>query len=566
MTDAPLFPSLIGQGWSVHKKPKFDVKVAPHISGREARAGKYAMPMWDFELTFDGLDMSSTGDYGALGAESMQTLAGFFLQCQGKANPFIYVDPTEPAMFGVYVGTGDGVTTIFPLSRTMGEFSEPVGALTSVMGVYLNGANIFGWTAAQPNVLTFGVAPPAGGVITADFKYGYACRFTEDVEDFEEFMSMLSGVKTLAFQSVREIVPFEIVGLKTVVIQPSDGLSEFCAPSDWNNNYNRVIAIGGGGGGGYTPGTGGGGGAFTYRDNVQLSVGQCVPIVVGAGGPSHGPGSDWGLPGVPTSFHNPGDPNYVYADAAGTHAVGFAGADWGGLASYCIPPENAQGGGDGKTVHAFAAGGNGGGGAGGPFGPGGNGGSCYTNDTQSGAGGGGADGGATAADPPAANYKIGLIVDGFNVPTAGGAARDGTPGGAAGAIDTNPATGANGPGGAGKNGSGGGGGGGGLGGVNGSDGHAMYGFGDGGAGSTEPLWFFDGVWYGPGSGGGGAGGVLSFFDGSFAGAGGNGGKFGGGGGGGGGGGTGVGGDGGKEPGVGGEGGIIIIYLGVETSG
>jgi len=561
-----LFPSLVGQGWSVHKKPKFDTRVAAHATGREARAGKYLYPMWDFELTFDALDMTATGTYGGLGAQSMQTLAGFFLQCQGKANPFVYVDPTDNTVDNATIGVGDGVTTAFTCMRPMGEYSEPVGALISLSAVRMNGANIFGWVAQQPNQLVFGTPPPPGAVITASFKFGYACRFTEDVEDFEEFMAMLTGVKTLAFQSVRDVVPFEITALRVIVIQPSDFLTEFCAPHDWNNDYNRVIAIGGGGGGGYTPGVGGGGGAFTYRDNVQLAVGECVPIVAGAGGPPHEQGSDWGLPGVPTSFHNKGDPNYVYADAAGTHAVGFAGASWGGLASWCVPPENAHGGGDGMTVQAFAGGCNGGGGAGGPFGDGGSGGSCYTHGTQSGAGGGGADGGATAEDPPAADYKIGLIVDGFNVPTAGGAARDGTPGGAPGPIDTRPATGVNGPGSPGKNGSGGGGGGGGLGGVNGPDGKAMYGYGDGGDGSTEPLWFLDGVWYGPGSGGGGAGGALSFFDGGFAGRGGNGGKFGGGGGGGGG--TidpGVGGDGGKVAGKGGDGGLIIIYLGVETS-
>jgi hypothetical protein len=85
-----LFPSLVGQGWSVHKKPKFDTRVAAHATGREARVNKYQYPMWDFELTFDGLDMTATGTYGALGAQSMQTLAGFFLQQQGKANPFVY--------------------------------------------------------------------------------------------------------------------------------------------------------------------------------------------------------------------------------------------------------------------------------------------------------------------------------------------------------------------------------------------------------------------------------------------------------------------------------------------
>ena len=156
---------------------------------------------------------------------------------------------------------------------------------------------MFGWIAAQPNTITFGAPPPAGTVITADFKFGYACRFTEDVADFEEFMAMLSGVKTLAFQSVRDIVPFEITALRTIVIQfPDRRRASSARPSDWNNNYNRVIAIGGGGGGGYDARrVGGGGGAFTYRDNVQLDVGQCVPIVIGDGGAAARPGGgDWG--------------------------------------------------------------------------------------------------------------------------------------------------------------------------------------------------------------------------------------------------------------------------------
>src|ERR1700745_1372029 len=100
--------------------------------------------MWDFELTFDGLDMTATGDYGALGAQSMQTLAGFFLQCQGKANPFVYVDPTDNLVAG-YTITADGVTPQFPLARTLGSFAEPVGALISVTKVTLNGQMTFGW-------------------------------------------------------------------------------------------------------------------------------------------------------------------------------------------------------------------------------------------------------------------------------------------------------------------------------------------------------------------------------------------------------------------------------------
>ena len=50
----PAFPALPGQGWSVHKRPTFATRLAPHVSGREVRASLYAAPLWEFEVTFDG--------------------------------------------------------------------------------------------------------------------------------------------------------------------------------------------------------------------------------------------------------------------------------------------------------------------------------------------------------------------------------------------------------------------------------------------------------------------------------------------------------------------------------
>ena len=67
--------------------------------------------------------MTATGDYGALGAQSMQTLAGFFLQCQGKANPFVYVDPTDNTVTDATVATADGVTTTFTPDAADGRVS-----------------------------------------------------------------------------------------------------------------------------------------------------------------------------------------------------------------------------------------------------------------------------------------------------------------------------------------------------------------------------------------------------------------------------------------------------------
>ena len=40
----------------MHKKPTFATIVASHVSGREVRDALYVNPIWQFELTFDGLD------------------------------------------------------------------------------------------------------------------------------------------------------------------------------------------------------------------------------------------------------------------------------------------------------------------------------------------------------------------------------------------------------------------------------------------------------------------------------------------------------------------------------
>ena len=119
----PVFPVLPGQGWSVHKKPAFATIVAPHVSGREVRDALYVNPIWEFETSFDGMD-SSSSSYPGLGAQSLQSLMGLFLQCQGQFGTFLYYDPTDYSVSGQVFGTGNGSTTSFQLLRTLGGFGE----------------------------------------------------------------------------------------------------------------------------------------------------------------------------------------------------------------------------------------------------------------------------------------------------------------------------------------------------------------------------------------------------------------------------------------------------------
>jgi uncharacterized protein (TIGR02217 family) len=201
MTTPPSLPSLAGLGWSVHKLPSFSTRVAGHVSGREVRAALYSNTLYQYELTFDGLDSGASRP--GLGAGSLQTLMGFFLQCQGQFGTFLYTDPSDCTATGQPLGTGDGATTSFAFQRTLGGFTEPVSWVSAVSAVYLAGTPASGWSLSQPNTLTFAAAPGNGVAITADFRFAFVCRFLDDQEDFEEIMQNLWQVQSLKFRSVK---------------------------------------------------------------------------------------------------------------------------------------------------------------------------------------------------------------------------------------------------------------------------------------------------------------------------------------------------------------------------
>ncbi|MGH6845321.1 MAG: baseplate megatron protein TIM-barrel domain-containing protein, partial [Methylocella sp.] len=196
------FPALPGLSWRVHKKPSFSTRVASHVSGRDVRLPFYAVTLYEFELTIEGLD--SNGAYPGLGVNSLQSLMGLYIQCQGQFGTFLYTDPTDNAVTGQAIATGDGSTTVFNLVRTLSGATEPASWVTSVSNVYLNGVNQpSGWTLTTPNTLTFTTAPGNLVAITASFSYAFNCRFLDDQEDFENIMNGLWRLRSLKFRSVK---------------------------------------------------------------------------------------------------------------------------------------------------------------------------------------------------------------------------------------------------------------------------------------------------------------------------------------------------------------------------
>ncbi len=204
MTTPPSLPGLPGLAWSRHKRPGFSTRVASHVSGREVRVALMSYPLYEFEAVYSGLT-SSASTFSGLGASSLQSLMGFFLQLQGQFGTFLYTDPDDNAVTGQVFATGDGSTMSFMMMRSLGGFLEPVGWVTSIGNVYLNGAAQSGtsYSLATPNTLTFTSAPASGVAISADFSYAFNCRFVDDQMDFEEFMASLWKLDSMKFRSVK---------------------------------------------------------------------------------------------------------------------------------------------------------------------------------------------------------------------------------------------------------------------------------------------------------------------------------------------------------------------------
>jgi uncharacterized protein (TIGR02217 family) len=198
----PRFPTLsLGPtlAWSVHIKPKFNTEVGHHVSGRETRAQRFANPYFDVDLTYDLL----RADAASL---ELQAIAGFFEQVGGAAAPFWIEPPALSAVAGQTIGVGDGSQTVFPLAASIGPYTGPVSGTSGVAAVYLNGvAQPSGWFVSNGYLpaITFTSAPGAGIGISADFGVLWLCRFADDLQDFEEFMTMLWALRTVRLMTVR---------------------------------------------------------------------------------------------------------------------------------------------------------------------------------------------------------------------------------------------------------------------------------------------------------------------------------------------------------------------------
>ncbi|MFD2234831.1 DUF2460 domain-containing protein [Phaeospirillum tilakii] len=191
-----LFPSLPGLTWDIKRSPEFSTTIVKGADGGETRIGNWVYPLWHWTLTYELLRDDAT--------DELRTLLGFFLARQGRLDDFLLRDPSDCAVSGQLLGTGDGVTTTFQAVRGLGGFVEPVKALWGSQAVYVAGAKqLSGWTVSDSGLFTFASAPAPGAAITADLSYCWRVRFDLDQAEFNQFARNLWDLQTCTLVSVR---------------------------------------------------------------------------------------------------------------------------------------------------------------------------------------------------------------------------------------------------------------------------------------------------------------------------------------------------------------------------
>jgi len=129
-----------------------------------------------------------TVNHGVKTQQQIIKLISFFRMVRGKAIAFRYKDWLDYTAVGENIGTGDGVTTSFQLTKTYNfgvngidyirKISKPVNGTVII---YVNGIQDNTVTIDYTTgLVTFNTPPASGAIITADFEFDVPCRFDTD--------------------------------------------------------------------------------------------------------------------------------------------------------------------------------------------------------------------------------------------------------------------------------------------------------------------------------------------------------------------------------------------------
>jgi uncharacterized protein (TIGR02217 family) len=232
----PIMPTLpISMAKGLTKKPNFTSE------GQETAAGMgnsfvalKPFCTWDFDFDMDHI----TGNE-AQAASVMAQFMGTYMACQGRVNLFLFTDPQDNTVTNMQFGTGDGTTTTFQLSRTIGGVAGAYDIIQNVNGtptIYINGTPTTSFTVSSTGIVTFSSAPANAAILTWSGSFYFLCRFADDTIDSVRSFTTNSGTDQWDISSIKfssEFVSSAFSGQlpSQPVVIPSGGIPVLQNPS-----------------------------------------------------------------------------------------------------------------------------------------------------------------------------------------------------------------------------------------------------------------------------------------------------------------------------------------------
>ena len=180
------------------KSPTFNTTVRTPSSNRgEIRYSAGTYPIWTWEWPVNwlkGSEQNAGSDY--------QYLLGFFLLCGGMLSDFLLQDAYDNAVTNQFLGIGDGATTQFQLTRSIGVGADIVQSVKSAPTIAGSPGLLPGYSVGSTGIVTFTSAPPAGMVLTWSGSYYFRVRFDTDEADFQQFLDQCWSMGSLKLRSV----------------------------------------------------------------------------------------------------------------------------------------------------------------------------------------------------------------------------------------------------------------------------------------------------------------------------------------------------------------------------
>lgn len=159
--------------------PERATDVVTLSSGREERNSRWAHSRRRYNA-----------GYGVKSRADMAAVLAFFEERRGRFHSFLWRDALDHAATDEVIGTGDGETVSFQLSKRYGASFDPYlrpitkpasgSVVVKVAGVVTDVA-----TDPATGIVTFEHAPAEGAAVTASFEFDVPVRFDADRLDVE---------------------------------------------------------------------------------------------------------------------------------------------------------------------------------------------------------------------------------------------------------------------------------------------------------------------------------------------------------------------------------------------